>query len=106
MSVRSASLAELIERHRGELVGYLARMLGDRQEAEDACQEAFVRAHRAFGRLGPDANSRAWLYRIATNTGLNAARRRGARPAPGGAGGAPPPPPRRSDRGSASRWSS
>src|SRR5881392_3402669 len=72
MSPRRVSLAELTERHRGELVGYLARMLGDHQEAEDACQEAFVRAHRAFDRLGPDANSRAWLYRIATNTGLNA----------------------------------
>src|SRR5438046_4699346 len=81
MSPRRVSLAELTERHRGELVGYLARMLGDHQEAEDACQEAFVRAHRAFGRLGPDANSRAWLYRIATNTGLNAARRRSHRAA-------------------------
>ncbi len=81
MSPRPVSLAELTERHRGEIVGYLARLLGDPQEAEDACQEAFVRAHRAFGRLGPDANSRAWLYRIATNTGLNAARRRSHRAA-------------------------
>ncbi len=81
MRPRSLSLAELTERHRGEIVGYLARLLGDRQEAEDACQEAFLRAHRAFDRLGPDANSRAWLYRIATNTGLNAARRRSHRTA-------------------------
>src|SRR5437879_10878990 len=81
MSPRRVSLAELTERHRGEIVGYLARLLGDHQEAEDACQEAFMRAHRAFGRLAPDANSRAWLYRIATNTGLNAARRRSHRAA-------------------------
>src|SRR6266436_2073056 len=81
MSPRPLSLAELTERHRGEIVGYLARLLGDRQEAEDACQEAFLRAHRAFDRLGPDANSRAWLYRIATNAGLNAARRRSHRAA-------------------------
>src|SRR5438094_149014 len=81
MRPRSLSLAELTERHRGEIVGYLARLLGDRQEAEDACQEAFLRAHRAFDRLGPDATSRAWLYRIATNTGLNAARRRSHRTA-------------------------
>ncbi len=81
MSRRRLSLAELTERHRGEIVGYLARLLGDRQEAEDACQEAFIRAHRAFDRLGPDANCRAWLYRIATNTGLNAARRRSHRAA-------------------------
>src|SRR3989449_4758612 len=81
MSPRPVSLAQLTERHRGEIVGYLARLLGDHQEAEDACQETFMRAHRAFGRLAPDANSRAWLYRIATNTGLNAARRRSHRAA-------------------------
>src|SRR5947199_387647 len=85
MRPRPLSLAELTERHRGEIVGYLVRLLGDRQEAEDACQEAFLRAHRAFDRLGPDANSRAWLYRIATNTGLNAARRRSHRTARAGA---------------------
>ncbi len=76
MSSLPASLAELTERHRAQILRYLVRLLGDRQEAEDACQEALLRAHRAFGRLGPEANSRAWLYRIATNTGLNAARRR------------------------------
>src|SRR5439155_10940786 len=81
MSPRLLSLAELTERHRGEIVGYLVRLLGDRQEAEDACQEAFMRAHRAFDRLGHGANSRAWLYRIATNTGLNAARSRSHRTA-------------------------
>jgi RNA polymerase sigma-70 factor (ECF subfamily) len=81
MSPPPVTLAELTERHRGEIVGYLARLLGDRQEAEDACQEAFLRAHRAFARLGPEANSRAWLYRIATNTGLNAARSRARRAA-------------------------
>ena len=79
MSLVPVTLAELTERHRGEIVRYLARLLGDRQEAEDACQEAFLRAHRAFARLGPVANSRAWLYRIATNTGLNAARSRSRR---------------------------
>src|SRR5207245_9744906 len=82
MSPRPVSLAELTERHRGEIVGYLVRLLGDRQEAEDACQEAFIRAHRAFDRLGPDANCRAWLYRIATNAGLNGARRRSHPAAP------------------------
>jgi len=70
------SLAALVERHRPELLSYLVRLLGDRQEAEDACQETLLRAHRAFGRLAPDSNERAWLYRIATNTGLTLARRR------------------------------
>jgi len=71
-----ASSAELAERHRPAVLAYLVRVLGDREEAEDACQEAFLRAHRAVGRLGADANARAWLYRIATNCAMSAARRR------------------------------
>ena len=51
MSPLSASLAQLTERHRAEMLRYLIRLLGDRQEAEDACQEALLRAHRAFHRL-------------------------------------------------------
>src|SRR5262249_40179868 len=63
MGPAPASLATLSERHRPEIVRYLARLLGDRDEAEDVCQEVFLRAHRAFARLAPDSNCRAWLYR-------------------------------------------
>ena len=74
MTPLPASSAELVERHRPELLRYLVRLLGDEDDAQDACQEACLRAHRAFTRLGPDANARAWLYRIATNSALDAAR--------------------------------
>ncbi|HJQ83513.1 MAG TPA: RNA polymerase sigma factor [Candidatus Binatia bacterium] len=76
MSRPAASSTELVERHRAEILRYLVRMLGDPDEAQDACQEVFLRAHRAFGRLRADSNPRAWLYRIATNSALNAARQR------------------------------
>jgi RNA polymerase sigma-70 factor (ECF subfamily) len=76
MTSAPTSSAELAERYRPELLAYLVRLLGDAHEAEDACQEALLRAHRAFARLAPDSNSRAWLYRIATNTALDAVRRR------------------------------
>lgn len=81
MSSAPTSSAELAERYRPEILTYLVRLLGDTSEAEDACQEALLRAHRAFARLRPDANSRAWLYRIATNTAVDAARRRARRAA-------------------------
>jgi RNA polymerase sigma-70 factor (ECF subfamily) len=81
MAGPSLSSAELAERHRSEIMRYLVRLLGDADEAEDACQETFLRAHRALDGLGPDANARAWLYRIATNTAVNAARRRARRAA-------------------------
>jgi RNA polymerase sigma-70 factor (ECF subfamily) len=76
MASAPTSSAELAERYRPELLSYLVRMLGDSHEAEDACQETLLRAHRAFARLAPDSNSRAWLYRIATNAAADAARRR------------------------------
>lgn len=69
------SLSDLVERHRAEVLAYLVRLLGDRDDAQDACQDTFLRAHRAFARLAPDSNHRAWLYRIATNSALNARRR-------------------------------
>ena len=70
------SLADLAERHRPELLAYLVRFLGDEHDAQDVCQETFLRAQRAFARLRPDSNSRAWLYRIATRSALNTLRRR------------------------------
>ena len=56
MSRPAASSTELVERHRAEILRYLVRMLGDPEEAQDACQEVFLRAHRAFGRLRADSN--------------------------------------------------
>src|SRR5690349_9901371 len=79
MSPPPDALADLTARHRPEIARYLARFLGDADEAEDVCQEVFLRAHRAFARLAPDSNSRAWLYRIATNSALNAVRGRARR---------------------------
>jgi RNA polymerase sigma-70 factor (ECF subfamily) len=66
----------LAQRHRAEILAYLYRLLGDAHDAEDACQEALLRAYRAFPRLAPESNGRAWLYKIATRTALNMLKRR------------------------------
>jgi RNA polymerase sigma-70 factor, ECF subfamily len=81
MSPSPGLLADLVARHRSEIVRYLARLLGDRAEAEDVCQDTFLRAHRALGRLAPGSNARAWLFRIATRSALNAVRSRSRRAA-------------------------
>lgn len=57
----------LVQNHSREIFHYLFRMLGQVQTAEDALQDAFLRAYQAYDRLDDQANTRAWLYRIAGN---------------------------------------
>jgi RNA polymerase sigma-70 factor (ECF subfamily) len=60
------SFAVLIERHRGELHRHCVRVLRSPADAEDALQDALLRAWRARHTVAAGA-ARAWLYRIATN---------------------------------------
>jgi RNA polymerase sigma factor (sigma-70 family) len=55
--------------HRDEVLGYLRRLLG--QRAEDAWQETFLRALRAYDRLQHGKHLRAWVFRIATNVAMD-----------------------------------
>ncbi len=72
----AVQLAALFDRYHREIYGYLAKMLRDRQLAEDLLQETFLRAFRARRQLSQIENPRAWLYRIATNLALDACKRR------------------------------
>jgi len=82
-STRGTAFEDLVTRHQAEIYAYIYRMVRHDGEAQDLCQETFLRAFRAFSDLQGTPNYRAWLYRIATNTTLNALRRRrtGARAA-------------------------
>ena len=77
-----AELEQGFEELRAELTGYAYRMLGSPFEAEDAVQETFVRAWRAYEGFEGRASLRSWLYRITTNVCLDmlGGRERRARP--------------------------
>jgi RNA polymerase sigma-70 factor, ECF subfamily len=72
----------LVEPHRSELHAHCYRMLGSVQDAEDALQEALVRAWRGLPKFEGRSSLRSWLYRIATNTSLDAIERRPKRVLP------------------------
>jgi RNA polymerase sigma-70 factor, ECF subfamily len=84
-----AAYQRLVEPHRRELHAHCYRMLGSVQEAEDAVQDALVRAWRGLDRFEGRSSPRSWLYRIATNTCLDALARRPKRVLPAGRDEAP-----------------
>jgi RNA polymerase sigma-70 factor (ECF subfamily) len=67
-----AAFNALAERHRRELLVHCYRMLGSFQDAEDAVQDALLRAWRYRESLKDGAPLRPWLYRVATNSCFDA----------------------------------
>lgn len=70
---------ELIGRHEREVYRFARRMTADPEDAADVLQETFLKAFRAFRKLPPDANHRAWLYRIAGRVAIDLARKKKSR---------------------------
>jgi RNA polymerase sigma-70 factor (ECF subfamily) len=72
----------LVERYRSELQAHCYRMLGSVHDAEDALQDALLRAWRGLANFEGRSSLRSWLYRIATNTCLDVIARRPKRVLP------------------------
>src|SRR5215212_1392284 len=77
-----AAFGSLVEQYRRELHAHCYRMLGSVHDAEDALQDALLRAWRGLARFEGRSSLRSWLYTIATNTCLNAIERRPKRVLP------------------------
>ena len=74
-----AAMLALVERFRGQVFGLCYRMLGQRQDAEDASQETFVRVLKNLHRWDRERDFEPWLFAIAGNrcrTALAARKRR------------------------------
>lgn len=67
---------ELVRLHYGKVFGVCLGVCGNRSDAEDAAQDAFVRAWRALPSFRGDSAVSTWLYRIATNVSLTLISRR------------------------------
>lgn len=60
----------LWQEHIRPVYGYLKQFLGNAEDAEDALNETFRRAHKGLSSFRGDCSERAWLYQIATNVAL------------------------------------
>jgi RNA polymerase sigma-70 factor (ECF subfamily) len=67
----------LIRKHQDVVFSLAYQRLGDRGEAEDVSQEAFLRAYRNLNKLKSPTKFASWLYSIAVNTARERLRRRG-----------------------------
>ncbi|MGI5281798.1 sigma-70 family RNA polymerase sigma factor [Nonomuraea polychroma] len=77
-----AAFARLIAPLRGELHAHCYRMLGSAHDADDALQDALVRAWRGLARFEGRSSLRSWLYTVATRTCLDLVETRGRRARP------------------------
>lgn len=75
----TAAYAILVGRYREQFTRYAARMLGNREDAEEALQDAFVRAYRSLAKCDDPARFGSWLFRILANRCRTAGARRGRR---------------------------
>jgi RNA polymerase sigma-70 factor (ECF subfamily) len=68
------AFGQLVRLHREGAINVVYRMCGDADLAEEAAQEAFIRAWTNLPRYKPRSPFRNWLYRIATNAAVDALR--------------------------------
>ena len=74
------AFGEILKFYRSRLLGFIYRMTGDRERAEDLVQEAFIRIHRHLHRFDSSKKFSTWAYTIASNLAKNELRNRSRSP--------------------------
>jgi len=70
----------IVRAHSGRLLSVARRFLGNNEDAQDAVQDAFIRAYKAIHTFEARAQLHTWLHRILVNTALMKLRERRRRP--------------------------
>jgi RNA polymerase sigma-70 factor (ECF subfamily) len=70
------SFGDLVRKYERELMGHALALLGNREDALDTIQEAFVRAFKSIGRFNPERKFYPWLYGIMRNLCVDSFRKR------------------------------
>jgi RNA polymerase sigma factor (sigma-70 family) len=68
--------SNLVERHKDKAYNLAFRICGNREEAEEVAQDAFVKAYRSLKQFGKRSSFGTWLYRIVYNTAISLVRSR------------------------------
>jgi RNA polymerase sigma-70 factor (ECF subfamily) len=75
LEARQAEFDRLFNQYSAPIYNYVLRMVGDADRAADIAQDTFIKAYRKLDTLTDVAAARSWIYRIATNTAIDAMRR-------------------------------
>lgn len=75
------AFAQLVSLHQHAIVGTIAKMLGNSNDAEDLAQQVFLRVWKSAPRYQPTAKFTTWLFTISRNLVFNEVRRRQRKPA-------------------------
>ncbi|HSA96706.1 MAG TPA: RNA polymerase sigma factor [Acidobacteriota bacterium] len=71
-----ASFRQIVDGHKAPLMAAATTVLGNRQDAEDICQETFLQAYRHLANFDSDRDLRAWLYTILYRRCLNVVKKK------------------------------
>ncbi|WP_429844302.1 RNA polymerase sigma factor [Brevibacillus sp. FIR094] len=67
---------QIVDRYKGKMVGYLYRMIGNMQDAQDLAQDVFIKTFYRLHDYRPEYKFSSWLYRIASNHCFDEMRKR------------------------------
>ncbi len=74
-----AAFQELVEKYQRRIYAVAYGLLGNREDALDAVQEAFIKAYKSIDRFKGKSGFYTWMYRIATNAAIDLGRKQSRR---------------------------